>query len=123
MENFEPDGLLDDDERAARKRDRRSTLEVYRGILITPRQLAAVRRGVLRALSWTNNREQAMWFARRFAEAWPKKIPVLICGKVRMKNAIGPLLGRKEDEYIVPDSTHVKITDVLEINPPAPLPK
>lgn len=63
-----------------------------------------------RGMSWTTDRERAIWFARRFA-ADDKRTPLLITANVRRIDVLAHYLGRNESEIVVLPE-HVEIVTV-----------
>ena len=63
-----------------------------------------------RGMSWTIDREKALWFARRFAGD-DKRTPLLITANVRRIDVMAHYLGRNESEIVVMPE-HVEILSV-----------
>lgn len=78
-----------------------SKITVYRGYNDPDRE---------HGLSWTTDREQAIWFAQRFADVYGRK-PILMEGNVKRKDVIAYLTGRSERELIIAPG-NVNITSI-----------
>jgi hypothetical protein len=63
-----------------------------------------------RGMSWTTNREKALWFARRF-EADKNRTPLLITANVHRSDVIAYYLGRGENEIVIMPE-HVEILTI-----------
>lgn len=72
------------------------TILVYRGTCSKEADISE------RGLSWTLSQEKAEWFAKRFARAGSKGVPLIFIGEVSVENTIGPWQSRGEDEMILP---------------------
>jgi hypothetical protein len=65
-------------------------------------------------LSWTTDREKAVWFARRF----PGPEPRVLTGRTRRGNVIAYFAGRQEAEVIVlPEDVEVVAVTSIEPSP------
>ncbi len=95
--------VMDDDERA-KLQSLPDVIEVFRGTYLWP--------WMDRGLSWTLDRDRAIWFAYRFKPEHAE--PSLISGKVRKKNVLAYFDGRSEQEIVmlperlITDSSHVE---------------
>ncbi len=65
--------------------------------------------GSSQGLSWTLDRDRAVWFAKRLAEGRGGQLPTVATGKVDKSDTLGLLLGRGEREIAVPRPARVKI--------------
>lgn len=94
--------IMDEDERKALYA-LPSTLTIYRGFAVDGRDAG---------LSWSLNRERAVWFARRLAS--DEQVPRLVTGTVDKSDVIAHFLGRGEEEIVVlPENVEVeKVEDV-----------
>lgn len=66
-------------------------------------------RGSIRGLSWTTNKQKALWFAQRFRG---EGTPLLATGRVRRVDALATILRRNEHEVVC---RKVTVTDVQEL--------
>ena len=86
------------------------TIIVYRGTCSNEGTAPGDERG----LSWTLDREKAVWFATRFAKLGKRGIPLVLTGEVRVSRTIGPWLGRGENEMILPYGCTVMKSERVE---------
>jgi hypothetical protein len=82
--------IMDMEERAALNA-LPATITVYRGV---------AHESSVGGMSWTTDRDKAVWFARRFA-ADERRKPMLATATVRRKDVIAHFLGRNEFEIVV----------------------
>jgi hypothetical protein len=83
-----PQNVMDEDELKFFN-DLPESIEVYRG---------AVYKQNTQGISWTLDREKAIWFANRFRQS---KKAVLVTGKVHKKDVLAYFSGRGEQEVVV----------------------
>lgn len=81
---------MDDEDRAAFDA-LPEVIDVYRGV---------GHPDAVEGLSWTTDREKAVWFSRRF-EGLADRTPILVSGKVEKNDVLAHLLGRGESEIVV----------------------
>jgi len=84
------DTVMDDDERA-KLESLPDVIEVFRGTYVWPH--------MDRGLSWTLDRDKAVWFAYRYKPEHYS--PWVVSGKIRKKNVIAYFDGRSEQEIVL----------------------
>jgi hypothetical protein len=94
----------------ASPKDEDPTIVVYRGTCTNEGAEFMERYG----LSWTLDRDRAIWFAQRFAGCGERGAPMLLTAEVVAKNTIGPWQGRGEDEMVLPYDMHRVVKQVLK---------
>jgi hypothetical protein len=67
----------------------------------------------IRGLSWTLDRDKAIWFAKRFSML-PRLTPRLVEGFVHKRHVLAYFGGRKEKEIV---SMHVDVRGVTVLSP------
>lgn len=99
--------LMDEDERKAFAK-LPDTIEIHRGYKLKERKLG---------MSWTTNKPQAEWFARRLIRAGERAY--VVSGTVPKDKAIAYFLGRGESEIVAfpEDITITKTTRVSALSP------
>jgi hypothetical protein len=97
-----PDVFDDDDADLAMHRALPETVTVYRGATAGLNE---------EGLSWTTDRNTAVWFARRFADHRDGE-PVVLTGTVAKSDVIACFTGRGESEVVVVEGTvHVELIE------------
>ena len=96
------EALMDEDEQEA-LRNLPDEFPLYRGFQ---------GRGA-KGISWTTDREKAVWFANRFAMLDHLGEPKLLTGVARKEDVLGHFLGRGESEVVI-DPAKVKKQNVTE---------
>jgi hypothetical protein len=78
-------------------------MTIYRGI---------AHRQAAEGMSWTLDRDRAIWFAKRFASE--NRTPMLATGTVRQKDVLAHFLGRNEQEIVAhPEDVTIQTVENL----------